>query len=106
MNDRHFFSEFGQVNRFLNSRVATADNGNIFILEKGAVTGGAIGYTAAIEFLFLLQTEFAGGAAGGHDYSFGEKTFVIGSQSEQITLFFNFVDGCKFFKLSSEFLRL
>ena len=59
----------GEINRRLNTRVATTDHRHRLTLEQRAITVGAVGHTAATVFLFARHVHLAPACAGRQHYA-------------------------------------
>ena len=54
----------GEIDRLLDRRIATADDGDLLFPEEKAIAGGAGGDTESPELFFALDSQPAGGGAG------------------------------------------
>ena len=64
MHQRHLFTDIGQIQRFLNRRIATPNHGNLTPLVEKPIAGGTGRHAAPIERLLRLKPKPARLCAG------------------------------------------
>ena len=67
MHECHLLCQIGEIQGFLDGRVAAADHDDVLAAIEEPVAGGASGHAEALELLFRRQTEPACLRAGGDD---------------------------------------
>ena len=80
VDEIHFGRELGQVRRLFHRRVAAADDADHLVPVEEPVAGGAGGNALPHQPRLRLESEVAGGRAGGDDHRLGEHlvAFVDG----------------------------
>ena len=77
MEEQDFLGVIGQRQRFLQRRVAAADDADGLAVVQRAVAAGAMADAAAHEFFFSRDTEMLERRAGGDDHCFGLIAFFL-----------------------------
>src|SRR5699024_1391521 len=80
VNDGDLAGKLGQVQRFLNGRIAAADNIDLKAFKEVGVAGGAIGHAAAHELTFTLATDGLGSSASGDNKGLGLDGLLAANQ--------------------------
>src|SRR5215211_6564343 len=77
MHDGHGLGESRQEGRFLNSRVTTADHGDVLVTEEKAVTRGTPRHTVPGQPILSLKTELAVARTHGQDHRTRRKGVAV-----------------------------
>ncbi len=95
MDQVHLRGDVRQVERFLNRRVAAANNRDFLVTVEETVAGGAGRDAAAFECLFRRQAQVAGRRAGRHDQRIAGVLAAIAGQAERTVLQIDLADVVK-----------